>query len=29
MEAQYIRLTLGTMPGLEPTSLGRVKTLFR
>jgi hypothetical protein len=29
MEAQYIRLTLGTMPGVEPTSLGRVKTLFR
>lgn len=29
MEAQYIRLTLGTMPAVAPTSLGRVKTLFR
>lgn len=28
-EAQYIRLHIGTMTGLEPTSLGRVKTLFR
>lgn len=26
---QRIRLTIGTMIGLEPTSLGRVKTLFR
>ncbi len=26
---QRIRLTIGTMVGLEPTSLGRVKTLFR
>jgi hypothetical protein len=26
---QRIRLTIGTMAGLEPTSLGRVKTLFR
>lgn len=28
-EAQYIRLTIGTMTGVEPTSLGRVKSLFR
>ncbi len=29
MEAQYIRLTLGTMPAVYVTSLGRVKTLLR
>ncbi len=28
-EAQYARLTLATMPAVEATSLGRVKTLFR
>ena len=28
-EAQYIRLHIGTMTGVAPTSLGRVKTLFR
>ncbi len=28
-DAQRVRLTVGVYPGLEPTSLGRVKTLFR
>jgi hypothetical protein len=28
-QGQYIRLHVGTMAGLEPTSLGRVKALFR
>lgn len=28
-ESQYIRLHIGTMTGVAPTSLGRVKTLFR
>jgi hypothetical protein len=27
--SQYIRLHIGTMAGLEPTSLGRVRALFR
>ena len=28
-EGQYIRLHIGTMAGVEPTSLGRVRALFR
>jgi len=28
-KTQYIRLHIGTMVGLEPTSLGRVKALYR
>jgi len=28
-EGQYIRLHVGTMAGLEPTSLGRVRALYR
>jgi hypothetical protein len=28
-EAQYIRLHIGTMTGVAPTSLGRVRALFR
>jgi len=28
-EAQYIRLTFGTMPGVAPTSLGRLRALYR
>ncbi|UCH78014.1 MAG: hypothetical protein JSU81_09870 [Candidatus Coatesbacteria bacterium] len=27
--AQHIRLTIGTMTGVQPTSLGRVKSLFQ
>jgi hypothetical protein len=28
-EGQYIRLHINTMAGLEPTSLGRVRALYR